>query len=398
MKTATIFAACAAFAWFAPASLQSQTVTGSGRSNTVPIWTSTSKLGSSILKQSGTTLSVDGKLQVFSSSGDAVDGLSSSGVGLNGFSTSGFGLYGAATDGIGVFGGSTSSVGVEGSSKSGVGVSGTSNAEQGVMGSSDSYFGVEGSSKTNAGVYGTSESYIGVWGIAQKKGGVVGESTDGDGMGGIACASCSGPAAVVGEGKLAGSFGGNVIVTNNLAVSGLKQFHIDHPLDPANKYLNHFSMESNEVLNSYSGNVTTDGSGAATVELPDYFEALNKDYRYQLTVIGQFAQAIVAEEIHGNRFAIKTDKPSVKVSWQVTGVRSDAYAKAHPVPVEEAKPEQERGYYLTPDVFGQPEEKSLNWLYHPDLMREARAMEERRQAEAAADLMQKQGLETSGNN
>src|SRR5581483_4488123 len=112
-------------------------------------------------------------------------------------------------------------------------------------------------------------------------------------------------------------------------------FQIDHPLDPANKYLTHACIESSERLNVYSGNVTTDGAGRANVLLPDWLEALNEDFRYQLTVIGQFAQAIVAQEIAHGQFAIQTDKPFVKVSWQVTGVRKDAYAKAHPLPVEQ---------------------------------------------------------------
>lgn len=59
----------------------------------------------------------------------------------------------------------------------------------------------------------------------------------------------------------------------------------------------------------------TAGEGLATVTLPDYFEALNSDYRYQLTVIGTFAQAIVAEEIEDNHFVIQTDAPHVQVSW-----------------------------------------------------------------------------------
>jgi hypothetical protein len=106
------------------------------------------------------------------------------------------------------------------------------------------------------------------------------------------------------------------------------------------------------MMNIYNGNVTTDAGGLATVELPDYFEALNRDFRYQLTVIGQLAQAIVAQEIENNRFVIQTDKPKVKVSWQVTGIRHDAYANAHRIQVEEDKPEAERGTYLHPELFG----------------------------------------------
>ena len=237
-------------------------------------------------------------------------------------------------------------------------------------------------------VNGISVGGRGVQGSSDVKGGVVGMSTTGDGMAGVTCTACSGPAGVLGIGKLAGAFSGNVGVSGDFAVTGVKAFHIDHPLDPANKYLNHFAIESNEVLNTYSGNVTTDLSGTATVELPDYFEALNTNYRYQLTVLGQFAQAIVFQEIQNNSFVIKTDKPSVKVSWQVTGVRSDANLKAHRMPVEEEKPAAERGYYLTPQAFGEPEEKSIDWLYHSDLMRDAKAIEERRKAQAAGAQQQ----------
>ena len=141
---------------------------------------------------------------------------------------------------------------------------------------------------------------------------------------------------------------------NGTFTAGDKKFKIDHPLDPANKYLYHTSVESSEMMNIYTGNVTTDASGLATVQLPDWFEALNTDFRYQLTAIGQFSQAIVASEISSNQFSIRTDKPNVKVSWQVTGVRHDAYANAHRIPVEVEKAPADRGHYLYPDALGQP--------------------------------------------
>jgi hypothetical protein len=105
-------------------------------------------------------------------------------------------------------------------------------------------------------------------------------------------------------------------------------------------------------MNVYNGNVVTDKHGIATVPLPDYFDALNRDFRYQLTVIGQFAQAIVAHEIDKNHFVIRTSKPGVKVSWQVTGIRQDAHANSDRIPVEQEKPEADRGHYLHPDAFG----------------------------------------------
>ena len=122
-----------------------------------------------------------------------------------------------------------------------------------------------------------------------------------------------------------------------------KNFKIDHPLDPLNKTLTYTSIESPDMMNIYNGNVTTDGNGEAIVKMPDYFEALNRDFRYQLTVIGTFAQAIVLEKIKGNQFKIKSDKPHVEVSWQITGVRRDKYAEDNRPPVEETKSAEDKG-------------------------------------------------------
>ncbi len=128
----------------------------------------------------------------------------------------------------------------------------------------------------------------------------------------------------------------------------------------------------------YSGNVTTDQRGKAIVQLPSYFSVINRDFRYQLTVIGQFAQAIVAEEIANDRFAIQTDKPHVKVSWQVLAARHDPWARAHPLEVEQVKPEDERGTYQHPELFDQPEEKSLAWRLNPELVQAMRELRSRK--------------------
>lgn len=141
--------------------------------------------------------------------------------------------------------------------------------------------------------------------------------------------------------------------------STLKTTRLDHPLDPSGKYLNHFSVDSPQPLNIYNGNVTLDDKGEAVVELPDYFEAYNTDYRYQLTCIGGFAPVFVAEEIHDGHFKIGGGKADMKVSWEVSGVRQDPYLKAHPVSAEEDKLEEEKGRYLNPELYGQPAEKSL---------------------------------------
>jgi hypothetical protein len=175
----------------------------------------------------------------------------------------------------------------------------------------------------------------------------------------------------------AGVFFGEVEVQGNFNVTvGTKNFKIDHPLDPANKYLYHAAIESSEVLNVYSGNTVTDAAGEATIALPDWFESINTDLRYQLTVIGTFAQAIVADEVRNNHFAIRTSAPNVKVSWQVTGVRSDAAMKKHPFKVVEAKPDRERGHYLVPEAFEQPEEKNIQWARYPAPMKQMKVRTE----------------------
>ena len=162
----------------------------------------------------------------------------------------------------------------------------------------------------------------------------------------------------------AGYFQGNVNITGSIS-KGSGTFKIDHPLDPENKYLYHSFVESPDMMNIYNGNIVTDANGDANVALPDYFEALNKDFRYQLTVMGIFAQAIIAEKINGNHFKIKTDKPNVEVSWQVTGIRQDKYAEAHRVIPEVDKEPQYKGYYLHAAEWNLPESKSIDYLTKP---------------------------------
>ncbi len=161
--------------------------------------------------------------------------------------------------------------------------------------------------------------------------------------------------------------GGDLDCTGNISGAS-KNFKIDHPLNPANKYLYHASVESSEMKNIYDGNVVLDANGEATVQLPDWFEAMNADFRYQLTPVGRPGPGTllyVSQEISGNSFQIAGGSPGLKVSWQVTGVRQDAYAKAHPLVVEEAKSESERGKYIHPELYGAPKEQSIGWARHP---------------------------------
>ena len=106
------------------------------------------------------------------------------------------------------------------------------------------------------------------------------------------------------------------------------------------------------MMNVYNGNATLDAKGEAWVQLPDWFEALNKDYRYQLTCIGGFAPVYIASEVKDNRFQIAGGQPGLKVSWQVTGIRRDPYAERYRIPVEQDKPEEERGTYRCPECYG----------------------------------------------
>jgi hypothetical protein len=146
---------------------------------------------------------------------------------------------------------------------------------------------------------------------------------------------------------------GNLSVVGTVSKGG-GSFKIDHPLDPENKYLYHSFVESPDMMNVYNGNVVLDSRGEATVELPDYFEALNSDYRYQLTSIGRFSPVYVAEKISGNRFRIAGGRAGAEVSWQVTGIRQDAFAKAHRIQVEVEKEPELKGTYLHPVELGKP--------------------------------------------
>lgn len=151
----------------------------------------------------------------------------------------------------------------------------------------------------------------------------------------------------------AGIFIGDVLIEGELEVNGpiYKEqnfFRIDHPLFPSEKYLQHSVIESSDIMNLYNGNVLLDENGEAEVALPDWFEALNKDYRYQLTCIGGYAPVYIAAEIEQGRFRIAGGRNGLKVSWQVTGIRRDPYALDHPLQIELDKPADKAGTYLYP--------------------------------------------------
>ncbi|MBN2088312.1 hypothetical protein JW964_01805 [candidate division KSB1 bacterium] len=207
-----------------------------------------------------------------------------------------------------------------------------------------------GTTSSNAGLFGKGKDY-----------GVMSANVYSDKYGNLATSNHGVYGNGGSTGYYAGYFVGNVYVSGNLT-KGSGSFKIDHPLDPENKYLYHSFVESPDMMNIYNGNVVLDARGDATVELPDWFGALNRDFRYQLTAIGSPGPNLyIAQEISNSYFKIAGGTAGMKVSWQVTGIRQDAYANAHRIPVEEMKKSEERGKYLHPEVFNQSESKGIDY-------------------------------------
>ncbi len=68
------------------------------------------------------------------------------------------------------------------------------------------------------------------------------------------------------------------------------------------------------MLNLYNGNVVLDENGESRVQLPDYFEALNQDFRYQLTAMGSVTEPLHRRRsINDNRFKIAGGAPGLTV-------------------------------------------------------------------------------------
>jgi hypothetical protein len=225
----------------------------------------------------------------------------------------------------------------------------------GVSGFSSFGIGVYGTSNSSPGVYGYSTNDIGVYGYSSNDIGVYGRSTD----------------------SYAGYFQGDIYVTGN-CTGCAGPTKIDHPLDPEHKYLHHSTVQSPDMKTIYDGVVTLDANGEAEVVLPVWFEALNKEYRYQFAPIGApMPNLYIAQEIMDNRFKIAGGKGGAKVSWQVTGTRHDPYANAHRAGVEEDKPAEERGKYLHPTEWGQPQSAGIDYEEQQKMQEELRQAGER---------------------
>ncbi len=310
-----------------------------------------------------------------------------------------YGAWGESDTGYGVVGTSSTSSGVQGGSINGIGAVGTSETGTGVYGASQKAgddspqtgpvpggIGVEGENNlrygtgvsghanfdNGVGVKGTGN--VGVWGVTEDRqvpqdnnAGVVGQGGGygvrgyGDDVGLYAhnLTAPQGNRAWLGTAALAGDFYGDVHVQGRLQKDH-GGFLIDHPLDPGNKYLAHSFVESTEMKNVYDGVAVLNSHGEALVELPDWFEVVNGDFRYQLTPVSAAAPSLhVAAELTAGAFTIAGGEEGLKVCWQVTGVRKDPVAMARPMQVEQDKPPAERGHYLHPELHGEPEVRSI---------------------------------------
>jgi hypothetical protein len=331
----------------------------------------------------GEANSAKGTTSVTSTKGDGLSGITKAddyggvlgedhspggGFGLQGYSDAGNGLYAQSVGGsgipgykAGVIGDSNTNDGVVGQSSAENGVVGvtTANGQSGVYGedaSSDGGYGVYGSSTNGFGVYGTSSANP----RSEGAGGVYGVDTSSEGTHGVSGVSTNGYGVFASSetsfalyALFGGAFiNGDATVTGTLSKGG-GSFKIDHPRDPAGKYLYHSFVESPDMMNVYNGTVTLDAQGRATVELPDWFEALNRDYRYQLTALDAPAPDLhISLRVTDGKFSIAGGKADQEVSWQVTGIRQDAWANANRIPVEVDKPAEDQGRYLHPELFG----------------------------------------------
>ena len=276
-----------------------------------------------------------------------------------------FGVHGEsfAAQGRGVFGRCYETVGVN------YGVYGQSASGSGFGVYGVGFTGVHGESNLNTAIIGHCTSPTG-------GAGVHGVATRADRYGTFGTADLG--YGVAGSGSTYGVFS-----FGRTGASGTKSFRIDHPSDPANKYLYHYSAESDEVINFYSGKASLDEQGEAVITLPAYFAAINKDPRYTLTAVGAAMPMLhIAEEIDEDAlasaaaagpgepvvacsFRIAGGAPGGKVSWRIDAVRNDRWVQRHGAPVETDKPRSERGAYQHPELYSLPEERASYLRYQP---------------------------------
>ncbi|MGW6854797.1 hypothetical protein ACWGCK_39505, partial [Streptomyces virginiae] len=317
-------------------------VSGTGSAGAGVTGTSTQGIG-----VSGTGGGTSAGVKGTSTGGPGLSGTSVNGAGVSAASTKGYGVAGTSTEGIGVYGiGGGAYSGVYGSGKAGPGVTGNSTQGVGVLGAGGG---------TSPGVRGTSTGGPGLLGDSTNGAGVDARSSTATGL--VASGGYAGIAAT--GTKFAAVLTGDVVITGILR-NRVNRLVIDHPLHPRDRYLTHASVESSEMKNVYDGTVVLDADGQATVELPDWFEALNDSFRYQLTAIGAPAPDLhVSRRVSDHVFGIAGGPAGLEVSWQITGVRCDDWAMAHPLTPDEEKPAEEQDHLRHPELLGLPQDRFL---------------------------------------
>ena len=270
--------------------------------STIQATTNSSTLNNSALfgQTTGTARAITGQVEVTALSDVAVLGnnlRTTGGIGVEGFGYNGVSGQSAQEFGYGVFGSNTHT--------------GSASADEAGVAGSGGYVGVEGESAGGTG-----------YGVA---------SLD------------------------------NMISIGNFTCLGTKAFTIDHPLDPANKYLKHYTIESPEVLNMYRGNATCNPQGEAVITLPDYFSAVNINFSYHLTPIGAPAVLFIKQKVQDGKFTVAGGTPGMEFSWQLYAERNDVYVQQHPdsKAVEPMKSARDKGKYLKPELYGQPKDKAI---------------------------------------
>ncbi len=253
-----------------------------------------------------------------------------------------------------LLGGTTSGIGVAGNSLGrGIGVLARSDSGTAVNATSGSGVAVLAQSTSNFAVRGECQGYsFGVVGVAPNAG-VAAFNPNNEHAAYLASDCC------------AAWLTGSVMITGSLSKGG-GGFKIDHPLDPAGKFLAHSFVESPDMKNFYDGVITADANGEAVVDLPNWFSAVNGELRYQLTPVGGAAPELhIKREIQGNRFVVAGAQAGMKICWQVTGTRRDPWATANRIIVEEDKKADERDCYLHPELHGAALHKSIGSVRHP---------------------------------
>jgi hypothetical protein len=208
---------------------------------------------------------------------------------------------------------------------------------------------------------GNGASGYGVWGESTSNNlygyGVYGTSpTNGGGAGVYG----SGWAGLYGVGGTYGMYCvGAAYVSGNLNKAG-GGFKVDHPIDPANKFLIHGFVESPKMSNIYRGKVTLDANGAAEVVLPSYYSAANENGDATLTPVGTAMPNLAVSEVANGKFIVSGGVAGEKVNWTVIADRADPWVKANHPGVEVDKKADEKGLFIHPELHGFGADKHIH--------------------------------------